>query len=445
MTPERTVRYVESGGVQIAYEVVSEGPLDLVVAFDWASNIDLLREFPRSDRLLRRLSELGRLILFDMRGVGLSDPVDSLPVLEEWVDDVQAVLDVVGSERHAMVGFGQAAQLCMLYAAMHPDETTALVTVNGFACLRHAPDYPWGFRPEAEQRAIKHIQDRWGSGDVLGFSSPGVRDVPGGPEWLARLERAVGSPRRVAIKQQLAFAIDVRDVLAAITVPTLVLHSDQNRFVGQAHADYLVKHIAGARLQKLPGADHAPGAAEDADALMGAIEEFLTGSKKAAALDRALMTVAFTDIVGSTEMAAELGDRRWRSLLGTHESVSRREIDGARGRVVKFTGDGVMATFDGPARAVQCMRSIGDELEPFGLPLRAGVHTGEVELIGDDIGGIAVHIAARVAALAGAGEVLVSSTVRDLVAGSGLVFEDRGERSLKGVPDPWHVFAAVDH
>ncbi len=443
MRPERAIRYVESGGLQIAYQVEGNGPLDIVVAFDWASNIDLLRELPATDRSLRRFSEFGRLILFDMRGVGLSDPVDSLPALEEWVDDVRAVMDAVGSERHAVVGFGQGAQLCMLYAAMHPDETTALVTVNGFASVRQSPAYPWGFGPEAEKNAIKIILERWGTGDVLGYSSPGLGESPGGPEWLARFERAVGSPRRVAIKQQLAFDVDVRDVLPAIKVPTLVLHSERNRFVGLGHAEYLVDHIAGANFQKLPGRDHAPGAAEGADVLMDAIEEFLTGSKKGPALDRALMTVAFTDIVSSTELASDLGDRRWRNLLEMHEKVSRRLIEGSRGRVVKFTGDGAMATFDGPARAVQCMRSIGEELEPLGLPLRAGVHTGEVELIGEDIGGIAVHVAARIAALARAGEVLTTSTVRDLVAGSGIVFEDRGEQSLKGVPDPWRVFAAT--
>jgi class 3 adenylate cyclase len=243
--------------------------------------------------------------------------------------------------------------------------------------------------------------------------------------------------------QRLVFETDVRDVLPAITVPTLVIHTKHNAFAHPGHARYLLDNIAGSRFLELPGSDHTPYISVDAGDLMDAVEEFLTGAKAAPATDRSLMTVAFTDIVGSTEMAAELGDRRWRSLLEMHESIARREIDVARGRLIKFTGDGLMATFDGPARAVQCMQAIGERLEPIDLSIRAGVHTGEVELIGDDIGGIAVHVAARIAALAGPGEVLTSSTVRDLVAGSGLVFEDRGEHTLKGVPDPWRVFAAT--
>jgi class 3 adenylate cyclase len=331
----------------------------------------------------------------------------------------------------------------MLFAAMHPDQTSALVTLNGFARLRRAPDYAWGYPPEAEEAVVGAISEGWGTGRTLTSINPALGEGPRGAEWVARLERSAGSPRRAANKQRLVFDIDVRDVLPAISVPTLVVHTKNNTFAHPGHAQYLVDNIAGARFVELPGGDHSPWASEDLDVLMDVIEEFLTGSKNVAATGRSLMTVAFTDIVGSTEMAADLGDRRWRSLLEIHESVGRREIERARGHVVKSTGDGLMATFDGPARAVQCMRSIGGLLEPLGLRIRAGVHTGEVELIGDDIGGIAVHVAARIAALAGAGEVLTSSTVRDLVAGSGLAFEDRGEHTLKGVPEPWRVFAAL--
>jgi class 3 adenylate cyclase len=257
------------------------------------------------------------------------------------------------------------------------------------------------------------------------------------------LERASATPRRAALRQRIALDIDIRDVLDTIDTPTLVIQSEGDPYIRRGHAQYLVEHIAGARYVGLDSADHSPTATDLADQVMDAIEEFLTGTKHAPTSDRALMTVAFTDIVESTKKAAELGDRRWRSLLEAHDSVARREIEAARGRLIKSTGDGSMATFDGPARAVHCMRSIGAQLEPIGLPIRAGVHTGEVELMGDDIGGIAVHVAARIAALAGAGEVLTSSTVRDLVAGSGLAFEDRGEHALKGVPDPWRVFAAM--
>lgn len=443
MTPERAVHYADSGGLQIAYQVIGDGPLDIVIAFEWGSNIDLAWDNPRTARFLRRFAEYGRLIHFDMRGVGLSDPVESLPPLEEWVDDLQAVLSAVGSERAALVGHGHAAQLCMLFAATHPQQTVALVMMNGYARLRRAPDYPWGFPPGAEDSTIKVIRDTWGTGRPLTSINPSMGEGPRGAEWVARLERAAGSPRRAARKQRLVFDIDVRDVLPTITVPTLVLHTKHNDFAHPDHAQYLLENIAGSRFVELPGRDHTPYMSEDADDLMDAVEEFLTGTKGAPATDRSLMTVAFTDIVGSTEIAADLGDRRWRNLLEIHESVARQEIEDARGRLIKLTGDGLMATFDGPARAVQCVRSIGGQLDPLGLPIRSGVHTGEVELIGDDIGGIAVHVAARIAALAGAGEVLTSSTVRDLVAGSGLVFEDRGEQSLKGVPEPWRVFAAV--
>lgn len=437
MAPERTIHYADSGGLQIAYEVTGGGPIDILVAFEWGANIDVMVENPSVQHMLNRLGEYGRVIHFDMRGVGLSDPVESLPPLEDWVDDIRAVMSAVGSDRAALIGQGHAAQLCLLFAAMHPDQTAALVTLNGYARLRRAPDYPWGYPPNGEAAVVGIIESQWGTGIPLGSINP--ESAEHGFEWWAKLERAAGSPRRAGRKQRLVFDVDVRDVLPSISAPTLVVHSVANEFVSMGHAHHLADNIPGARLLELPGRDHAIG---HSDLLTDTVEEFLTGTKHAPASDRALMTVAFTDIVGSTQKAAELGDRRWRSLLKVHDSVARREIESARGRLIKSTGDGSMATFDGPARAVQCMRSIGDQLEPLGLPIRAGVHTGEVELMGDDIGGIAVHVAARIAALAGAGEVLTSSTVRDLVAGSGLVFEDRGEQELRGVPDPWRVFAA---
>ena len=437
MAPARNIRYADSGGLQIAYEVTGSGPIDILVAFEWGANIDIMVENPGVHHLLNRFGEFGRVIHFDMRGVGLSDPVENLPPLEDWVDDIRAVMSAAGSERAALIGQGHAAQLCLLFAAMHPDQTAALVTLNGYARLRRAPDYPWGYPPNGEGALIAIIESQWGTGVPLGSISPDLSKH--NLEWWAKLERAAGSPRRAARKQRLVFEVDVRDVLPAISAPTLVIHSAANEFVSMGHARLLADSISDARLLELPGRDHAPG---HTDLLTETIEEFLIGTRHAPASDRALMTVAFTDIVESTRMAAELGDRRWRSLLEVHDTVARREIEIARGRLVKSTGDGSMATFDGPARAVQCMRSIGQELEPLGLPIRAGVHTGEVELMGDDIGGIAVHVAARIAALADAGEVLTSSTVRDLVAGSGLTFEDRGEHALKGVPEPWRVFAA---
>ena len=442
MEPQRTVHYADSGGLQIAYEVLGDGPLDIVLAYDTGGNIDLIHERPEGERFLRRFGEFGRLIHVDLRGTGLSDPIEDLPTLEDWVDDVRAVLTAVGSDRAALVGNGIAAQLFMLFAAMHPNETAALVTVNGYARMGRAEDYPWGQPPGYEAASMQLIADSWGTGSVLGFSSPGhFGQGPRVQAWYARLERASATPRRAAVRQRLALDLDVRDVLSTINAPTLVIHSRDNDYIRRGHAEYLVNHIAGAQYFELPSADHVPFVA-DMNALMDAIQEFLTGTTRRADTDRALKTVAFTDIVDSTQRAAELGDRRWRGLLEMHETIARREVDLASGRLIKFTGDGLMATFDGPARAVQCVQTIGELLGPD-LPIRAGVHTGEVELIGDDIGGIAVHVAARIAALAGAGEVLTSSTVRDLVAGSGLVFEDRGEQSLKGVPEPWRVFAAT--
>lgn len=442
MSGEREVRYADSGDLQIAYEVMGDGPIDVVMAYDWASNIDLLRMGSPSDRLLGRIADFSRLILFDMRGVGLSDPVDQMPSLEVWVDDIQSVMDAVGSERAALVGNGQAAQLALLFAAMHPRRASAVVTVNGFACLRRDPNYPCGFSHEEEKRAVAIVKERWGAGNVLGFSSPDSAASPGGHTWFELIERSAGSPRRAAIKQQRAFDVDVRDVLSAITVPTLVTHSKHNRYIGIEHSQYLVDHIPGSRLLELAASDHVLSAAsEGADVFLDAVEAFLTGHTRAPVLDRALRTVAFTDIVDSTRRASELGDRHWRSLLETHESIARREVESARGSLIKFTGDGLMATFDGPARAVKCLQALGAALGAAGLPVRAGIHTGEVELIGDDIGGIAVHIAARISAKAGAGEILTSSTVRDLVAGSGLQFDDRGEHELKGVPGTWRVLA----
>jgi pimeloyl-ACP methyl ester carboxylesterase len=394
------------------------------------------------DRFLRRFSEYGRLIHVDLRGVGLSDPIELLPTLEDWADDVGAVLAAVGSERAAFVGQGFGAQLFMLFAAMHPNQTAGLVTVNGYARMRRDDDYPWGLPPSNEAAMFEFLTGNWGTGRALGATTPGVDQYPAGREWLARLERSSATPRRAAMRQRIALDLDVRDVLPSIHTPTLVVHSRDNIYIPRSHAEYLVDHIAGARYFELPTADHVPFVT-DTDALMDAIQEFLTGTTHRAVTDRALKTVVFTDIVDSTRLASELGDRRWRGLLEMHESIALREIDAARGRLIKFTGDGLMATFDGPARAVQCVQTLGELLGPLDLSIRAGVHTGEVELIGDDIGGIGVHIAARIAAKARAGEILTSSTVRDLVAGSGLEFDDRGEHELKGVPGAWRVLAVV--
>ncbi|HWJ82976.1 MAG TPA: adenylate/guanylate cyclase domain-containing protein [Nocardioides sp.] len=443
MTPQREVRYVDSGGYDIAYEVMGDGPLDIIGVFEWGSSLDLAWDPPLSQHFLRGLAGIGRLVRFDIRGTGLSERVERLPPLEEWVEDIGAVMAAVGSERAALVGHGHAAQPCLLFAATHPERTAALVTINGFARLRRAPDYPWGYPPAAEAGVLRFMQENWGTGKVLASFNPGMVEGPLALDWAARAERSTSSPRAAVRKQVSVFDIDVRAALPSIVAPTLVLHSEGDPFARLGHAHYLADTIPGARLVVLPGADHTPQLSAEADRTSDLTIRFLAGARRPTPSARRLMTVAFTDIVDSTRRAAELGDARWRSLLEVHESVAARQVDAAGGRVVKFTGDGLLATFDGPARAVDCLRALAELLEPLGLPIRAGLHTGEVETIGDDIGGLAVHIAARISALADAGEVLTSSTVRDLVAGSGLEFEDRGEHALKGVPGTWRVLAAL--
>jgi class 3 adenylate cyclase len=434
-------RYTDSGGLQIAYQVLGEGDLDLVFAFDWASNVELIWQHPTVERFLRRLASFSRLILFDTRGMGLSDPVERPAPLEEWMDDVRAVMDAVGSERAALVGHGHGGQLAMLFAASHPERTQALVTVNAFARLARDVDYPAGMPEHVQRTILEGIREGWGTGVALPILAPDLADDDQAVRWWAGVERFGGSPRRAMLKQQMVLDTDVRRVLPAIAVPTLVVQTVGNRLVLPEHGRYLAEHIPNARSLELPGPGHWPWASADALPSMDAIEEFLTGSRSALGAERVLATVAFTDIVGSTRLAAELGDRRWRELLETHDSVARREIDAAHGRLVKTTGDGLLATFDGPARAIRTIRAVEQALAPLGLEIRGGLHAGEVEIRGDDIGGIAVHIGARVAALAEPGEVLVSSTVKDLVAGSGLEFEDRGEHELRGVPGSWRLYA----
>ena len=437
-----TVHYT-AGDPQIAYQVLGDHDLDLIFAFDWASNLDLVWQHPSVERFLRRLASFSRLVLFDTRGMGLSDPVLDTPPAEEWMDDVRAVMDAVGSERAAIVGHGHGGQLGALFAASHPERTQALVLINSFARLGRAEDYPAGM-PEGVQRTVlATIEHGWGRGVALATLAPDLANDEQALRWWAGVERAAGSPRRAARKQQLVWDLDIRQALPAVSVPTLVICTAGNPYVIPAHSAYLAAHIRDARLLELPGAGHWPWASADALPTMDAIEEFLTGSSATLGNERILATVAFTDIVGSTELAARLGDKEWNELLATHDSVARREVENARGEIVKSTGDGMLATFDGPARGIRAVRSIEDSLATLGLPIRGGLHAGEVEVRGSDIGGIAVHIASRVADLAGPGEVLVSSTVRDLVAGSGIAFEDRGRHELKGVPGEWELFAVA--
>jgi len=445
MTPE--TRYARSGDVNIAYQVVGDGPLDLVYVPGWVSNIEMMWEQAPMARFLERLASFSRLILFDKRGTGLSDRVsnDKLPTLEQRMDDVRAVLEAVGSRRAALFGHSEGATLCMLFAATYPERTAALVTLGSFAKRRDPDDdYPWAPTDESRAETVADVEANWGHlrpEDVEYYAPSKVGDE----EFIRSFEqyfRRAASPGAAAALLRMNSYIDVRDVLPAIRVPTLVLHRTGDRDVKLAEGRYLASRIPGARFVELPGDDHAI-AAGDIDALADEIEEFLTGTRPVPELDRVLATVLFTDIVGSTERAVELGDRRWRDLLGAHDAAVRRELDRFRGREVDTAGDGFLATFDGPARAVRCAMSAGETIRELGVEIRAGIHTGECELDGPKVRGIAVHTGARIASLAGAGEVLVSQTVKDLVSGSGLAFEDRGLHELKGVPGEWRVYAAV--
>jgi len=389
-----------------------------------------------------RLAGFGRLIMYDKRGSGLSDPIptSALPTVEEWMDDVPAVLDAVGSEKAAIITNIGGGIMATTYAAAHPERVSSLVLVDCFARFTAAPDFPIGAPPEEVARTLEEADTAMGSGLMIDLFAPSVANDARLRRAWARYERQAASPGSTIATVRLIYASDVRQVLPVIRVPTLVIHRAEARGFRVEHGRYLAEHIPGARYVELPGIDSLIWAG-DADAILDEIQDFLTGVRPTPTSHRVLATVLYTDIVGSTALAARIGDERWRRLLDEHDRLARRQLDRFGGREVKTVGDGILATFDGPARAVQCAAAIRDGVEELDLRIRAGLHTGEIELKSDDIAGLAVHIGARISALAGAGEVLVSSTVKDLVAGSGLEFDDRGSHELKGVPGAWHVFA----
>ena len=437
-------KYAKSGDVHIAYQVIGDGPLELVFVPGFISHLDLWwEESSPAPSFLRRLGAFSRLILFDKRGTGLSDRVadTALPTLEQRMDDVRAVMDAVGCERAALLGFSEGGPMCSLFAATYPERTRALVLYGSMARFMKDPDYPWGRSEEEVAGFLKAIETRWGEGDVLDLVSPSLAGDERQRRFMGRLERLSASPGAAVALMRMNAEIDVRHVLPAIRVPTLVLHRRDEIMLNVGGSRYLAECIPGARYVELSGGDHTPWTG-DADAVVGEIQEFLTGVRAAPDLDRVLATVLFTDIVGSTERAAQLGDRRWRDLLDRHHGLVRTELGRFRGREVDTAGDGFLATFDGPARAIRCACAINDAVKSLGINIRAGLHTGECELMGDDVGGIAVHIGARVAAAAGPGEVLVSSMVKDLVAGAGIRFVERGVHVLKGVPGEWRLFLA---
>jgi class 3 adenylate cyclase len=440
MQPGQT-RYAKSGDYHLAYSVTGEGPMDVLYVPTWLSQIEHLWESPKVNRFFERSAHLGRLIMFDRRGSGMSDPIVGAPTLEEQMDDVNAVLDAAGGcEDVVVLAALEGGPMACLYAATHPHRVRALVLYSAWARVVQSEDIPWANPPEERERLMEFLADTWGTGARLDGLAPSEADDPEFRAWYAKLERLAASPNQIRILQKLIGEYDVRSVLPSIRVPTLVMHRRDDSLIDPRHSQYIAERIPGAKLVMLEGSDNLM-VAGDSDAILDEIEEFLTGARQARAPDRVLATVMFTDIVDSTSRAAEMGDRGWRFLLERHDALFRQALERHRGREVKRTGDGFLATFDGPARAIRCAASMSEAMGTLGLEVRTGLHTGECEVMDGDLGGLAVHIASRVMSCAAPNEVLVSGTVKDLVVGSGIDFEDRGERELRGVPGEWRLYA----
>ena len=427
--------------MHIAYQTVGDGPFDLVFVAGFVSHCEHQWEEPSLARSLRRMGSFSRLIWLDKRGTGLSDPVSDPAqfTLEQRMEDLNAVLDAAGSERAALLGASDGGAMTALFAATYPERVSALVLFGAWARYLRAPDYPHGMPPEAQDAIVEQAMSGWGKGAVVPFVAPSAAGDERFVRWWAQWERLSASPGTARALVRIALETDIRAVLPSIRVPTLVMHRAADPFATVEHGRYLAQHIPGATYVELPGSDHVHFVG-DTDRFMDELEEFLTGRRQVREPDRMLATLLFTDIVDSTKTAASMGDQRWRDVLDAHHARVRREIERFRGREIDTAGDGFLITFDGPARAIHCAEAIAHSVRALGLRIRAGVHTGEVELHDGGIRGIGVHIGARVAARAGAGDVLVSRTVKDLVAGSGIAFIDRGTHVLKGVPDAWQLF-----
>ena len=436
-------RYAKSGDTYIAYQVMGDGPFDLVLVPGFISHVEMQLEQPLYASFMRRLASFCRLIRFDKRGTGLSDRLKEIPTLEERMDDVRAVMDAAGSTRAALFGFSEGGPMSILFSATYPQRTSALILYGSYARAAWAPDNPSGLNDEQLAAALKTTEETWGQGNSVIRYMPSLAGDEEFRKLLGRTERASASPGAVQAIMRMNHGIDVRHVLPTLGVPTLVMHRTGD-MINVERARYLARHIKGAKYVEFPGKDHNPWVG-DANAILGEIESFLTGGRREAETDsdRVLATILFTDIVGATNRLVELGDRGWKDILTQHHSLVRDQLARHRGREIDTAGDGFLASFDGPARAVRCGRSIVDSVRKLGIHVRAGVHTGECEVIGEKLGGIAVHIGARIGALAAPDEVLVSRTVSDLVAGSGLRFQERGTHSLKGVPGSWQLLAAA--
>ncbi|MFO7573401.1 MAG: adenylate/guanylate cyclase domain-containing protein, partial [Gaiellaceae bacterium] len=435
-------QYVRSGDADIAYQVIGDGPRDIVMVLDWASHLEAAAELPELEDYLRALARFARVIWFDMRGIGMSDSVGGgvMPV-ESWVDDFVAVMDAVGSGKATLLVQGQATQMAVMAAATHPDRIASLVIVNGFARLARADDYPAGIPEHLHEVVADQVETAWGTGSLAPLFGPSRAGRPGLEEWWGRVERFGATPRLARARMEAVLQLDVRNALPLVPVPTLVIHNRDNAYVRVGHGHYLAEHIPGARLLERDSADHFTFPDPD---LPDAIEEFVTGTRASPRVEeRVLATVLFVDVVGSTKHASERGDRSWTSSLERFEEAARAALVSFDGVYDHSTGDGLLATFDGPARAIRCALSLRESVWRVGLEVRSGLHTGELTRTSEGVAGLAVHIGARVCDLAEPGEVLVTRTVRDLVAGSGISFEERGEHELKGVPETWAVYAAV--
>jgi class 3 adenylate cyclase len=439
-----STHYVKSDDVHIAYQVLGEGSIDLLFVPGFVSNVEAIWQSPEQSVFFRRLASFCRLILFDKRGTGMSDRGSQVFALEQRMHDVQAILDEVGAERTVLFGTSEGGPMSLLYTATYPERTSSLILYGSYAKRSWTPDYPIGWKDEQWQRVFNDMEHNWGSTQSLSVAMrvPSVAGDRSAAERIAAYYRAAASPGAAAAIMRMNREIDVRHVLPATHVPTLILHRTGDRVIDVEHARYMARCIPGAKLVELPGEDHSPWLG-DSDALLDEVEQFLTGSRHAQEQERLLATVLFADIAGSTERAATLGDRPWRELLEAFYAKVRDVLKQYRGREINTSGDGFLAAFDGPARAIRCAGAIRNTVRSLNLEVRCGLHTGECERVGNDLAGIAVHIGARVAALAAPGEVLVSQTVRDLVAGSGLALEDRGKYELKGVPNEWRLFRAI--
>jgi class 3 adenylate cyclase len=436
-------QYAKSAdGTHIAYQIVGDGPVDLVYAPSWVSHLDWVWEDPSYAHFLRRLGSFSRLIWFDMRGTGLSDRATTLVGLDQQLDDVTAVMDAVGSKRAALFGHGAGGVPCTMLAASHPERVSALVVTACAPRFMRADDYPWGQPPELTRFYEGVIEEGWGqdSPENVAILAPSAANDARFRMWFAKLAKLSASPSAAIELLRIYALADLRAVLPAVSVPTLVLQRTNDPLIEAGHGRYFADHVPGATYVEIPGDDYLINVG-DVDRMANEIQQFLTGTWGGSPSERILATVMFTDIVGSTERAAELGDTRWRELLDAHDALVRRQLERFRGEEVKTLGDGFVATFDGPGRAIQCAAAIRDGVGGLGIEIRTGIHTGEIEIRGDDIGGIAVHLAQRVQGLADPSEILASSTVKDLVVGSGIEFADRGERDLKGVPGLWRLFA----